>query len=112
GMSERRVPQIMRKSNRFRQILVQAQRAGDGAADRGNLDGMRQAGAQMIASSVKKNLGLVFHAAERARMNNTSAIALKLGAISVARLGVFAPARITVSLCKRCEHGSLCRLHL
>ena len=66
GMSERRVPQIMRKRNRFRQILVQAQRAGDGAADRGDLDGMRQARAQMIASSVKKNLGLVFHAAERA----------------------------------------------
>src|SRR5207245_9599487 len=65
-MSQRRVAQIMRKRNRFRQILVQAQRAGDGAADRRNLDGMRQARAQMIASSVKKNLGLVFHATERA----------------------------------------------
>src|SRR5262249_50851438 len=64
GMSEWRVAQVMRKRNCFRQILVQAQCAGDGTADRRNLDRMRQARAQMIASSVKKNLGLVFHATE------------------------------------------------
>ena len=112
GMSEWRVAQIMRERNRFGQILVQAQRAGDGAADRCNLDGMRQARAQMIASPVKENLGLVFHAAERARMNDPGAIALKLGPISVARLAVFASARFTRVLCKRREDGALCRLHL
>src|SRR5215471_7767 len=49
---------------------------------------------------------------DRACMNHSGAIALKLGAISVAWLGVFAPARFTGPLCKRSEHRSLCRLHL
>ena len=112
GMPKGRVPEIMGERDRFRQVLVQSQRARDGATDRRDLDGMRQAGAQMIASPVKENLGLIFHAAEGAGMNDPGAIALKLGPISMARLGVFAAARFTRFLCKRREDGALCRLHL
>src|SRR5262249_59111959 len=106
-MSKRRVAQIVRKRNRFRQILVQAQRAGDSTTDRRNLDGMRQASAQVVARPVEKNLGLVFHAAERARMNDACAVPLKLCPIGVARLGVLTPARFTGFFSKWREHCAL-----
>ena len=85
GMSKRRMAQIVRKRDCFRQIFVQPQRTRDGAADRRHLDRMRQAGAQMVAGAVEKNLRLVFQAAERARMNDARTIPLKFGAIGVTR---------------------------
>src|SRR5258708_28338235 len=86
GMPTRRMAEIVSERDCFRQILVQPQRARDGAADRRYLDRMRQARAQMVAGAVEKNLSLVFQAAESARMNNARTIALKFGAIGVTRL--------------------------
>ncbi len=93
GMPERRMPEIMRKSDGFGQILVQAQGPRDGAADRGDLDRVSQSRAQMVAGAIEKNLRLVFQAAKSARMNDAGAIALKFGAIGVTRLGKLPAAR-------------------
>ena len=65
-MPKGRVPQIVRERDRFGEIFVQSQCARDRPADRGNLDGMREARAQMIACSIQKNLRLVFHPPKRA----------------------------------------------
>ncbi len=66
GMSKRRMTKIVRQSDRFRQVFIQSQGPRDGAADRGDLDGMGQAGSQMIARSIEENLRLVFQAAKGA----------------------------------------------
>ena len=112
GMSKRRMAQIVRKRDCFRQILVQPQRTRDGAADRRHLDRMRQARAQMVAGAVEKNLRLVFQAAERARMNDARTIALKFGAIGVTRLRVLPPARFARFLSNGRERCALPLLHL
>jgi hypothetical protein len=44
-------------------------------------------------------------------MDNARAIALKLCAIGVARLGIFAPARFARFFRKGREHGALGRFH-
>ena len=48
---------------------------------------MGQSRPQMVAGAVQKNLRLVFEPAKRARMNDPRAVALKFGAIGVARSG-------------------------
>src|SRR5947207_6277845 len=111
-MSKRRMAQIVRERDCFRQILVQPQCTRDGAADRSHLDRMRQARAQMVARAVEKNLRLVFQAAERARMNDARTIALKFGAIGVTRLTVLPPARFTRFLSNGRERCALPLLHL
>src|ERR1051325_6942795 len=69
-MAERGMPKIMRQSNGFRQVFVQPQSARDVSRDTRNFDCVRQSGAQMIASAIQKNLGLIFQAAEGARVND------------------------------------------
>src|SRR4051812_45741976 len=93
GMSKRGMAQIMGKGDCFGQIFVEPQGARDSAADRRDLDRMRQARAQMVASAVEKNLRFVFEAAERARMNDARTIPLKFGAIRVTRFTVQPAAR-------------------
>ena len=66
GMSERRMTQVVSQGDGLRQIFIERQRPGDGAADRRDLDGMGQARPQMIARAVQEHLGLVFKPAKRA----------------------------------------------
>src|SRR6266404_4266001 len=66
----------------------------------------------MIAGAVKKNLSLVLESAKGPRMNDARAITLKLGPISMGRLGKSPPARIARFLCERRERSRFVRLHL
>ena len=112
GMSKRRMAEIVRKRDRFRQIFVQPQRACDGAADRRHLNRVRQACAQMVAGAVKKNLRFVLQATERAGMDDARAIPLKFGAISVTRFAVLPSARFARFLSGRRKRCALSLLHL
>src|SRR5438094_10025014 len=73
---------------------------------------MRQARSQMITGPIEENLRLILQPAKRARVNDPCAIALKLSAIGVARLGVLPPTRVAGFLSKRREHVTLCCLEL
>src|SRR5262249_60841357 len=66
----------------------------------------------MVAGAVEKNLRFVFQPPERARMNDARTIALKFGAISMTRLSVLSPARVTGFLSNRSEPFVLPLLHL
>ena len=72
--------------------------AGDVARDGGDLDGMRQAGAKVIAGAVEKNLRLVFEPAKGARMDDAVAVALVMGAPGGRRFGMFAAAGVAAEL--------------
>ena len=49
--------------------------------------------AEMIAESRRENLGLTLQPPERARVNDAIAVALKIGAVWVSRLGKYAAAQ-------------------
>src|SRR6185436_4899245 len=66
----------------------------------------------MVARAVQKNLRLIFETPERARMNDASAIALKLGSIRMALFGEFTSARIARFLREGCERLALRCFHL
>src|SRR5580704_11000133 len=90
--------EVMRESNRFREIFVQLERASDVARDGGDFNGMREPRAEMIAAAVEEDLRLVFEPAKGARVNDTVAVALVLGAPFGGRFGIDAPARVGAEL--------------
>ncbi len=77
GVTERGVAEIVGERQRFGQVLVDAQGARQGACDLGDLDGVRQAGAVVIAFVIDENLGLVLQAAKCGRMDDAVAVALE-----------------------------------
>src|SRR6185369_6166632 len=79
GMSERWVPEVVRQRKRFGQILVEAERAGERARNLRNFKGMRQPRAVVIALVEDEDLRLVGEPAECVRVNDTIAIAAKIG---------------------------------
>ena len=62
-VAERRVAQVMCKSNRLGQIFVQLQGAANVPRDGRNLHRMSQSRSQVIAGSIEEDLGLVFEPA-------------------------------------------------
>src|SRR6266513_4541741 len=72
---------------------------------------MGQPRPQMIAGAVQENLRLIFEPAKCARVNDASAVELKLSAITVALLGIFSAARVSRFLRELCEDSALGRLH-
>src|SRR5438034_8618368 len=59
GVAKRRMSQVVRKGDGFREIFIQAQGASDRPTDRRDFNGMRQARAQMVTGPVEENLRLV-----------------------------------------------------
>jgi hypothetical protein len=49
-MAERWVPEVVTETDRLDEVLVQAQRPGHGAGDRGHLEGVGQPRAVVIAA--------------------------------------------------------------
>jgi hypothetical protein len=74
------VPDVVAKTNRFGQVLVEAQPRSHGSSDLGYLQSVRQAGDEVVTFGVDEDLGLVFEAAERFGMQDAIAVALKGGA--------------------------------
>ena len=93
GMPERRVAEIVAERDRFGEVVVEPQGPGERARDLRHLDGVGEAGAEMIALVIDEHLGLVGEAAEGRRVDDPVAVALELGARRRRRLGDQAPWR-------------------
>ena len=91
GMAERRMAEVVGQRQRLRQILVEAERAGERAGDLGDFERVGQPRAEMIALVIDEHLGLVGEPAEGGRMDDAVAVAAELVAGGAWRLGV-APA--------------------
>ena len=94
GVAERGVPEVVRERDRLRQILVEAELAGDTARDLGDFDAMGEAGAKQIALVIHEHLRLVFQAAKGGGVHDAITVALKFAARHRPRLVVSAPARV------------------
>ena len=97
-MAERAVAEVVRQRHRLRQVLVEGERARRGARDLRDLEGVGQAGAEVVALVVDEHLGLVLEAAERGAVDDPVAVALERAAQRALRLGMTAaaaPRRIT-----------------
>ena len=84
---------VVRQRQRFGQIFIQPEYPSHRARDLRNLDGMRQAVAEMIGKVGGENLRLVFQPPESPRMHDAVAIALKFVAVGMGKFGIAAPAR-------------------
>ena len=87
GMAERRMAEIVRQRQRFREVLVQPQLPRQSAGDLCHLQRMGQAGAVMVALMEHEHLGLVLQAAERGGMDHPVAIPAERAAGPALRLG-------------------------
>ena len=90
-MAEGGVAEIVGQRQRLRQILVEAQGAGDGAGDLADLDGVCQARAVVVALVGHEDLGLVGQPAEGRGMDDAVAVALVFRARGRGRLGKQSP---------------------
>jgi hypothetical protein len=94
GVSEGRVPDVMRQREGLDQIGIQVETRCDGARDLRNLDGVRQTGAKVVGDTMRENLSLILKPAKGAGVNDAVAIALERGAIGMLGLGVASSARV------------------
>ena len=69
-VSERSMPEVMAHCDRFRQVLIQSQRSGDGPGDLGNLQRMSQPGTKVVAFRCQKYLGFMHKPSEGLRMDD------------------------------------------
>ena len=76
-MAERRMADIVGEAKRLGQILVEPERAGDGAADLGDFEAVGEPDPEMIAVGSDEDLGLVAKPPERDRMDDPVAVALE-----------------------------------
>src|SRR5258705_9029094 len=76
-MAERRMAEVVSEAQGFGQILVEAERPGDCAANLRDLDAVSQPNAEMIPVGRDEHLGLVAEAAEGDRMDDAGAVALE-----------------------------------
>ena len=99
GVTERRMSEVVSESDRLGQVLIQAQSTRQRTRDLGNLKGMCQASAVMVASGGKKDLCFIHQAAERLAMDDAVAVALIFGTVIAARQGNIAPTAIDIFCC-------------
>ena len=115
GMAERRMAEVVAERAGLGQVLVEPERAGERAGDLGDLQGVRQAGAEMIALVEHEHLGLMGEPPERGRMDDSVAVAAERAAGGALRLGIEpAPALLRIGgkrragrRCGRHEFGSI-----
>jgi hypothetical protein len=86
-MAERRMPEIVREAECFREVFVEAESPRHCPPDLRDFDAVREADAEMIAVGGDEHLRLVPQAAEGDRMNDPVAIALE-DVARAARAGV------------------------
>ena len=84
GVPEGRVPEVVAEADRLGEVLVEAQRARDGARDPDGLERVREARAVVVALGRDEDLRLVLEAPERLAVGDAVAIALE-GAAQPAR---------------------------
>ena len=86
GVPERRVPEVVPEADRLREVLVQPQRAGDGARDAAGLDRVGEPRAVVVALGGDEDLGLVLEPPEALRVDDPVAVALERRAQAARRL--------------------------
>ena len=77
GVAEGRVAEVVAEPDRLGQVLVEAERARDGAGDPAGLQGVGEAGAVVVALGGDEDLGLVLEPAKRLRVDDPVAVALE-----------------------------------
>ena len=86
GMPERGVTEIVAEPDRLDEVLVEEERAADGAGDLGHLEGMGEAGPVVVAGGSDKDLGLVHQPAKALGVEDAIAVALERGSQVALRL--------------------------
>jgi hypothetical protein len=86
-MGKWRMADVVRQCQSFREILVEPEHVRRSARDLRHLDGVRQAGPEMIAEAGGEDLGFGFQASKSARVDHPVAVALEGVAVRVGRLG-------------------------
>ena len=110
GVAKRRMAEVVAKRRRLGQILVEAERAAERAGDLGDLQSVRQSGAEMVALVEHEHLGLVSEPAERRRMDDSVAVAAEgatAGALGLGEAPAPAPRRIR----RQRRTGERCNRH-
>jgi hypothetical protein len=79
GVAERRVTQIVAKTDRLDEILVEEERPADSPSDLSHLEGMGEAGSVVVTGGSDKDLGLVHQAAKTLGVQDAVAVALERG---------------------------------
>ena len=94
GVAERRMADIVDQRERFGEIGIQMQRAGNGAGDLRDFEGVGEAIAEMVGIARGEDLRFGFEAAESARMDDAVAVTRVIVAIGMLRLREAAAARV------------------
>ena len=79
-VTERRMPEIVPEPDRLGQVLVEAQGAGDGTRDLGDLERVREPSSVVVAAWQHEHLGLVAQPPERLAVDDPVAVALERSA--------------------------------
>ena len=77
GVAEGRVPEVVAEPDRLGQVLVEAERAGDGAGDPAGLQRVGEAGPVVVALGGDEDLGLVLEATKGLGVDDPVAVALE-----------------------------------
>ena len=91
-MAEWRMADIVNERERFGEIGIEIESAGNGARDLRNFQSVREAVAKMIGIARGENLRLGFQSAEGARVDDAVTIAGVVIAIRMRKFGIFAAA--------------------
>src|ERR671910_3331349 len=89
SMTEGGVAKIVAEGDGLGQVLVEVEGAGYGARDLHHLEGVGQAGAEVVAVGRDEDLGLVHEAAESLGVDNPITVTLELVADAIRRLGLW-----------------------
>src|SRR6056297_583955 len=105
GVSERGMPTVVRKPDRFSQRFIQPKRHRQCPPYLGDLEGVSHARNNVIALRINKDLGLVFQPAKRLGVEYPVAIALELCAQKVRSFLTTASAAVSRAGRERRELG-------
>ena len=87
GVAERRVTDVMTKADRLGQVLVEAEGSRHRPADLGDLEGVGEAGDEVIAFRIDEHLGLVLQPAEGLGVDDAVPVPLEGGSVLVGLFG-------------------------
>src|ERR1035438_4348245 len=85
---------VMHQSQRLREIGVQSKLLSDGTRDLRDLDGVRQAVAEVVGVAAGEDLSLRFQPPEGARVDDSIPVPREVVAVGVGRLGMAASAGV------------------
>src|SRR5450755_1087509 len=94
GVSEWRMANIVNQRERFGEIGAEVERSSDGARDLCDFQAVSETVAEVVGIAPRENLRLGFETAKGAGMNHTIAVALKVVAVGMLRLGEAASAGV------------------